>query len=67
MYCTSMTEAAVSASAFDLIFAFDEVVALGYRESVNLSQIRTYVSHGERTLPEVLRGGVDEECFEWRG
>lgn len=44
-------EAAVLNNAFTLIFAFDEVVALGYRESVNLSQVRTFTemdSHEER-------------------
>ncbi len=38
-YCKSMTEGEVSANAFELIFAFDEIVALGYRESVNLHQV----------------------------
>ena len=41
----------MSNHAFDLIFAFDEIVALGYRESVNLAQIRTFTemdSHEEK-------------------
>lgn len=45
-----MTEAEVSSHAFDLIFAFDEIIALGYPENVNLSQVRTYTemnSHDE--------------------
>lgn len=43
-------------NAFSLIFAFDEIVALGYRESVNLSQIRTFVemdSHEEKVYQAV--------------
>jgi len=43
-YCKVMSEAEVSRCAFELIFAFDEIIALGYRENVNLSQIRTIVS-----------------------
>ncbi|KAL7054868.1 hypothetical protein AAHC03_024500 [Spirometra sp. Aus1] len=38
-------------NAFQLMFAFDEIVALGYRETVTLAQIRTYTemdSHEER-------------------
>lgn len=38
-------------NAFQIIFAFDEIVALGYRESVTLSQIRTFTemdSHEEK-------------------
>ena len=37
-----MTMFDVGQHAFELIFAFDEIVALGYRESVNLQQIRTF-------------------------
>lgn len=46
-----MEEKDISENAFNLIFAFDEIVALGYRESVTLSQIKTYVemdSHEEK-------------------
>nr|BAN20389.1 delta-coatomer protein [Riptortus pedestris] len=50
-YCRNMEESEITDNAFNLIFAFDEIVALGYRESVNLAQIRTYVemdSHEEK-------------------
>merc|ERR1712048_1489733 len=52
-YCRRSTidENEVSTHAFELIFAFDEIVALGYRESVNLAQIRTFTdmdSHEEK-------------------
>ena len=49
-------EQAVLDNAFTLIFAFDEIVALGYRESVNLSQVRTFIemdSHEERVYNAV--------------
>ena len=50
-YCRNQDEADISDHAFELIFAFDEVVALGYRENVNLAQIRNFTemdSHDER-------------------
>ncbi|XP_022912450.1 coatomer subunit delta [Onthophagus taurus] len=50
-YCRSLEENEIAENAFNIIFAFDEIVALGYRESVNLSQIRTFVemdSHEEK-------------------
>lgn len=55
-YCRSMDEAEIADNAFNLIFAFDEIVALGYRESVNLAQIRTFVemdSHEEKVYQAV--------------
>lgn len=51
-----MDEAEIAENAFNLIFAFDEIVALGYRENVNLAQIRTFVemdSHEERVFQAV--------------
>lgn len=50
-YCRNLDEKEVSENAFNVLFAFDEIVALGYRESVNLSQIKTFVemdSHEEK-------------------
>merc|ERR1712241_938862 len=50
-YCRTIDEQEVANHSFDLIFAFDEIVALGYRESVNLAQIRTFTemdSHEEK-------------------
>ena len=55
-YCKSMEETDIADQAFPLIFAFDEVVALGYRESVNLAQIRTFTemdSHEEKIFQAV--------------
>ncbi|XP_063063507.1 archain 1b [Engraulis encrasicolus] len=55
-YCRSMDEGEISDHCFELLFAFDEVVALGYRENVNLTQIRTFTemdSHEERVFRAV--------------
>lgn len=51
-----MDEKDIIDNAFNLIFAFDEIVALGYRESVNLAQIKTFVemdSHEEKVFQAV--------------
>jgi coatomer subunit delta len=53
-----MTESEVAKHAFELIFAFDEIIALGYRENVNLAQIRTYTemdSHEENIAKMVQK------------
>ena len=55
-YCKSMEEAEIVEQSFPLIFAFDEIVALGYRENVNLAQIRTFTqmdSHEEKVYQAV--------------
>lgn len=55
-FCRSLDEKEIVENAFDLIFAFDEIVALGYRESVNLAQIKTFVemdSHEEKVYQAV--------------
>lgn len=55
-YCKSLEEREILDKAFDLIFAFDEIVVLGYRESVNLAQIRTFTemdSHEERVHNQI--------------
>ncbi|XP_063630616.1 coatomer subunit delta [Cydia splendana] len=55
-YCTQLTETEVLNQAFNLLFAFDEIVALGYRESVNLAQVRSFVemdSHEEKIYQAV--------------
>lgn len=60
-YCSSLDEQDISTNAFDLIFAFDEIVALGYRENVNLAQIRTFTemdSHEEKVFEAMRRVSV---------
>ncbi|XP_071095948.1 coatomer subunit delta-like [Haliotis cracherodii] len=55
-YCRNMEESEIVDQSFSLIFAFDEIVALGYRENVNLAQIRTFTemdSHEEKVFQAV--------------
>ncbi len=42
-YCRSLDEQTVCKQAFDLIFAFDEVVAMGYKEKVTVQQVKQFV------------------------
>ena len=51
-YCGGIvTEDQVLENVFELIFAFDEVISLGYRESISLQQVRVNLemdSHEEK-------------------
>ena len=65
-YCQSLDEFDVLDNAFELIFAFDEIVALGYRESVNLAQIRTFTemdSHEERVFEAMRKVSFEGHCM----
>jgi hypothetical protein len=42
-YCGRLEEEQVADRAFELIFAFDEVIAVGYKEKVTLQQIKTFL------------------------
>ena len=58
-YCRSIDESEVMDNVFQLIFAFDEIVALGYRENVNLAQIQTFTkmdSHEEKVGKAYISG-----------
>lgn len=63
-YCEEMTEHEVTDRAFELIFAFDEIVALGYREKVTMAQIRTFTemdSHDENIYKMVKKNKEAEQ------
>eukprot|EP00439_Symbiodinium_sp_Y106_P063845 s572_g9.t3 len=58
-----VSEENVLKHAFDIVFAFDEVISFGYRESVTLSQIKTYTemdSHEERLHMMVEQSKINE-------
>lgn len=54
--CKSLDEREITRNAFELLSAFDELVTLGYRENLSLSQIKTFLemeSHEER-IQEII-------------
>lgn len=56
--CKSLDEREILRNAFELIGAFDELVTLGYRENLTLSQIKTFLemeSHEERIQEIIAR------------
>jgi hypothetical protein len=49
--------------AFDVVFAFDEVISFGQRESATLSQIKTYIemdSHEEKSHQIIEQSKINE-------
>lgn len=43
-YCHALDEKEVIKNSFDIIFAFDEAIAMGYKERVNVSQIKHFTA-----------------------
>lgn len=66
--CKSMDEREIGRHAYELLTAFDEVVTLGYRENLTMSQIRTFLdmeSHEER-IQEIIARNKELEASEER-
>ncbi|KAJ5523926.1 hypothetical protein N7494_010576, partial [Penicillium frequentans] len=60
--CKSLDEREILRNSFELLSAFDELVTLGYRENLSLSQIKTFLemeSHEER-IQEI----IERVCFD---
>lgn len=65
-YCVRIDEQDVRAAAFDLIFAFDECFALGYKEKLTMRQIEENLamdSHNER-VAEIMRQNHEREAAQ---
>ncbi|PSK51746.1 Coatomer subunit delta [Elsinoe australis] len=66
--CKSLDEREILRNAFELLSAFDELVTLGYRENLTLSQIKTFLdmeSHEER-IQEIISRNKELEASEER-
>jgi len=60
---TQVNEEVVLKHAMDIVFAFDEVVSFGHRESVTLSQIKSYTemdSHEEKLHQMIEQSKINE-------
>ncbi|GLT62840.1 hypothetical protein SLA2020_354430 [Shorea laevis] len=62
-YALSLDEEGVCKTAFELIFAFDEVISLGHKENATVAQIKQYCemeSHEEKLHKLVLQNKINE-------
>ena len=59
--CKSVEEREIQRQSFELLGAFDEIVSLGYREHVNLMQVRSVLemeSHEEKIQEIIARVSI---------
>lgn len=66
--CKKLEEREILRNAFELLSAFDELVTMGYRENLSMSQIKTFLemeSHEER-IQEIIARNKELEASEER-
>ncbi|CAK9165403.1 unnamed protein product [Ilex paraguariensis] len=62
-YSYSLDEEGICKTAFELIFAFDEVITIGHKENVTIAQVKQYCemeSHEEKLHKLVLQSKINE-------
>jgi len=62
-YSYPLDEEGICRTAFELIFAFDEVISLGHKENVTVAQVKQYCemeSHEEKLHKLVLQSKINE-------
>ena len=62
-YALSLDEEGISKNAFELIFAFDEVISLGHRENITVTQVKQYCemeSHEEKLHKLMMQSKINE-------
>eukprot|EP00887_Chlorella_sp_A99_P000485 scaffold17.g485.t1 len=62
-FVVPVDEETVAESSFDLLFAFDEVISLGYKDNVTVSQVRQNTemeSHEEKLHKMIIQSKINE-------
>ncbi|XP_073034121.1 coatomer subunit delta-2-like [Primulina eburnea] len=62
-YSYTLDEEGIGNTAFEILFAFDEVISLGHRENVTVAQVKQYCemeSHEEKLHKLVLQSKINE-------
>eukprot|EP00899_Mesostigma_viride_P006950 jgi/Mesvir1/16256/Mv08504-RA.1 len=62
-YCQALDDEGVQRCAFELIFAFDEVISLGHKENVTLQQVKTCTemeSHEEKLHKMIIQSKIND-------
>ncbi|KAK4438368.1 Coatomer subunit delta [Sesamum alatum] len=62
-YSYSLDEEGIGKSAFEILFAFDEVISLGHKENITVAQVKQYCemeSHEEKLHKLVLQSKINE-------
>lgn len=62
-YCPGLDEDGICKVAFELIFAFDEVISLGHKENVTVTDVKQYIemeSHEERLHNMIVQSKINE-------
>lgn len=68
-YAHSLDEEGITKAAFDLLFAFDEVISLGHKENVTLQQVRQNTemeSHEEKLYKMIIQSKRQEAIQNMR-
>jgi coatomer subunit delta len=62
-YTHGLDEDSVGRAAFDLLFAFDEVISLGYKENVTVAQVKQNTemeSHEEKLHKMIIQSKIND-------
>lgn len=61
--CTTIDEKEASDKSFELMFAFDEIISMGYRDNLSIEQVNTVLemdSHEENLQKLILQNKIEE-------